>query len=78
MSEPKEPIYHLLKPKEHRTWCRQSQPPSAAMNVTTQPSKANCATCLTRYRRATGKGKTFRVRWTNRYDPQPMTPEIEP
>ena len=77
MNEPKEPIYHLLKPKEHRVWCVASRPPSPAMNVTTSVSKANCANCLSAFRWAMGHKKEFKVRWTNRYNPQPQTPKLE-
>lgn len=55
-----EPIYHLLKPKEHKIWCT-GRSPSYRMNITRFASKANCANCLGMMR-----GKHFKVSWTNR------------
>lgn len=72
-----EPIYHLLKPKEYRTWRIPGRAPGPAMNITQLPSKASCATCLTNFRYATGKGKTFKVRWTSRHDARGYEPPLE-
>lgn len=78
MSEEKEPIYHLLVPKEHRVWCVRNRPPSAAMNVTRLPSKTNCVNCLTNYRYAQGKKGVFKKNWTDRANYFPQTPVIQP
>ncbi len=72
----KETIYHLLKPKEFRTWCMPNRAPSSEMNVTALPSKASCVNCLTAFRRSTG-GKMFRKKWTDRSDPEPREPKLE-
>lgn len=74
MNEPEEPIFHLLKPKEFRTWCIDSRPPSAAMNTTILISKANCVNCLTKYRWVKGNKKQFRKKWTNRMTWQEQEP----
>ena len=71
-----ERIYHLLKPKEYRVWCRASKEIQPQMNVTNLPSKATCANCLSAFRyqhklanpKAKGTGE-FRVRWTQRNQP---------
>lgn len=71
-----EPIYHLLKPKEYRTWCVPSRVPSDGMNLTNLPSKCNCVNCLSALRyekqrdvpykkRPKGSG-AFRKKWTDR------------
>lgn len=73
----KDALYHLLKPKEFRVWCRPHDP-VGDYNVTNLPSKANCANCLTAYRTATtGRRAAFRVKHTSRLDPRPRTPELE-
>lgn len=77
MTKSEEPIYHLLVPKEFRVWCIRNRPPGVAMNVTRLPSKANCVNCLTNYRYANGKKAAFKMRWTNRNNPLPQTPELE-
>lgn len=45
-----EPLTHLLRPGEYRTWCRPHDVPGS-FGVTTLPSKCTCANCLTVYRR---------------------------
>lgn len=77
MKEPKEPIFHLLVPKQFRTWCIASKPPSAAMNTTILVSKCNCVNCLTKYRRSIGRPTQFRKKWTNRAEWREQTPELE-
>jgi hypothetical protein len=71
------PIIHLLIPKEFRVWCRPNNVPSAEMQATMFPSKSSCAMCLTRFRRktGTGRGKTFRVKWTDRFEPCERDPK---
>lgn len=59
-------IIHLLKPKEFRVWCRPNDVPGN-FAVTTIPSVADCANCLTAFRTATnGRKARFRVAHTNR------------
>jgi len=54
-------ITHLLKPKEYRVWCRPNDVPGDFM-VTNKPSKANCANCVTIWRReTTGRRSQFKV-----------------
>lgn len=77
MSEPKETIFHLLRPKEFRTWCIGYKPPSPAMNTTTRVSKCNCVNCLTKYRAVIGRPKQFRKAWTNRAVWSEKTPALE-
>lgn len=57
-------LTHLLKPKEYRVWCRPNQIPGD-FDITTFPSKCNCANCLTVMRRwTTGRRTQFRVAHT--------------
>lgn len=57
-------LYHLLKPKEYRVWCRPNDLPGD-FNVTKFPSKANCANCLTAMRTETsGRYRPFKVKHT--------------
>jgi hypothetical protein len=82
----KEPIYHLLKPKEYRTWCIPSRVPSGGMNLTNLPSKCSCVNCLTALRyekqrdvpqnkRPKGSG-VFRKKWTSRTITRPDVEEL--
>lgn len=60
----KKTLTHLLKPGEFRVWCRPNNVPGD-FNVTTKPSKANCANCLTAMRTATtGRRSGFKVKHT--------------
>jgi hypothetical protein len=65
MSNPE--IKHLLIKGEYRVWCRPDKSVGVKMVVTSLPSKASCANCLTRFRRGTTDNKApFRVSWTER------------
>ena len=62
----KEQLTHLLIKGEFRVWCRPNNP-IGDYKITMLPSKANCANCLTVWRRETqGNRKDFRVSWTKR------------
>lgn len=67
----KQPIYHLLIKGEFKIHCLPNSP-AGNFNVTNQPSKANCANCLTKFRYkpgAIGRTSRFKVKHTNRYNP---------
>lgn len=81
----KEPIIHLLKPKEFRVWCRPSKLPSTEMITTMFPSKASCVNCLSalRYERQRANGGKhvrgdgeFRKKWTIRTIRNPDVEEL--
>jgi len=50
---PKKKLYHLLRPKEFRVYCRGGVP--ATLNVTRALSRCTCCSCLIEYQFATGK-----------------------
>lgn len=57
-------LTHLLMPKSFRVWCRPRKSPGD-FKLTIYPSKANCSSCLTAYRRKTsGRRSAFRVSHT--------------
>lgn len=68
------PIYHLLIPKQYRVWCVPNRVPGGEMAVTSVPSRATCANCLTAFRRSTtGRKSRFRVTHTGReLEPDPF------
>lgn len=57
----KEPIIHLLIPKQFRVWCLPDKVPDN-LTVTNQASKCTCANCLTIMRSKTKNfHRPFRV-----------------
>lgn len=60
-----EAIKHLLIPKQFAVYCRPSKP-AGSLAITTEPPKATCANCLTRYRQSKGgKRAGFKVAHVN-------------
>ncbi len=63
-------LIHLLVPKTFTVYCRPGKP-IGDYHITNKVSKANCANCLTAYRRkTTGNKAGFRVCYTPNRDPQ--------